>query len=415
MSLGTKRTKLSKLHKEFSKPVTLTIEEAKVNSQNFDQNPSESHTKKVKEEWKPTPALPSKARYFWNKREPLKSKFDFFIILCKPEGRPKGTRAVFFYSPPLYSVCVDSGIKAELIILGKDSHLYLEGRYLIVIDEGKEYRFSIKSDQKKFAELLNKNFKNNLTAFYVYCKELNLAPEANYLTLYFYQKAVAQIPFYLTLGYFPTKVFTEAFFKNFMYAIDPFIDEFFDEAFYRYYKTCEEPVLFEPEEYVFVFDLIHNIILLDDALTKVIFPALERCNNVLETILSYIELCNINERTKMVLYLLYANTEMYFDADCARSLLSSVVVNVFFRFFEVRNSKSKFAAVSSIRYNMKGKFNDNQFARFKTALSYYEKQPPNFTPATAGTRSYDGFKYLLDITFRNIRVMLKVLKKHPIE
>ena len=413
MSLGTKKSKLSKLQQDLDEPVTLTVESVKGDSPIIPQFSTETHKISEEKEWKPTPALPSKSKHFWSKREPLETKFDFFLVLCKPEGKPKGYRTMFLYSPPLYSVYLNSGKDAELISFHKDAHFYIEGRFIVVIDEGKEYMFSIKSDQKKFKDLLNTKFSDNLTAFFTYAKELNIIPDADYLTFYFYQKTIAVVPFYITFSHFPEQLFKDEFFNNFIYTIDPIIDTFFDAAFDAYYKTCDKPVLFEPEN-VFVFTLIRNIFRIDDNVTKSFKPALDKCKNVLESFVSNLEALNFNNRTKMVLYLVYSNAAKHFDANCAKSLLASVIINEFLRFIEDRDSKAKFLAMKSIKLNKRGQFTEYQFTRMKNALIYFEKQPQEFNPPAPSQKSYDGFKYLLSIATSNMALMLKVLKEHPV-
>ena len=418
MSLNAKKSKLKSLAESFDEPVTFTVETKKGDDKIIPGIGQETKKNEQKtNEWTPTPASPSKAQHFWAKREPLTQKCKFFVLQCKPKGKPKGYRSYLFYYPPLYLQFNYQDAEQELITFNNKSHFYIEGRYLVIIDENnKETTFSIKKPEvKTFLELCVQNQDDVIASFFDFIIEMKDFPEISFLSLYFYEKAFEGNRFYYLLSFLPKELTTDEFFSNYIYAIDPFVDSFFEFLFDTFFISNKNQAIEKEPKDVFVFTLIHHVLRIDDNVTKGCKVQLDKTNSLFDTLINLLKMGQFNFRTKMILHILYSKTRQYiFDENTAFVLLSSVLVNEFLNHFMAKHNKEKYDLLKSIDKGSQGKMTLEQYNSYKECIKDFSNQPADFKPAVPGPKSIDGFKFIAKTAFMNPKVFQNIIKQHPI-
>ena len=418
MSLNSKKSKLSSLAESFDEPVTFTVESKKGDEKIIpaigEETPKKGQNSK---EWKPTPASPSKSQHFWTKREPLTAKCKFFIIQCKPKGKPKGFRCYLFYYPPLYLQFNFQGDQQELITFNNKSHFYIEGRFLAILDENnKEILFSIKKPEvKTFLDLCVQNQDDPIASFFDFVDEMKDFPEICFLSLYFYEKVLTGNRFYYLLTFLPKALMVDDFYSNYIYAIDPFIDTYFEFLFDNFFINNKNQKIEQEPKDVFVFQLVHHVLRIDDNVTKICKVQLDKTNKLFESLINQVGYGHFNPRTRMILHVLYAKTREYiFDENASFTLLSSVLVNEFLEHFKAKHNKEKYELLKTIEKGQKGKMTDKEYETYKYAIKLFSDQPTDFKPADAGPKSIDGFTFIAKTALMNPKVFKEIIQKHPI-
>ena len=375
---------------------------------------NEIPTKPIQNDTKPSNTKtnqsgPSKSKHFWRNRIEIDPTCQVFFALVKPKGAQQGSRVIFMYAPPLYAIFDQT--KEELEMIPTTTKFYLEGRFLILVNNGRERAFSIKVDEKRFYDLLSNKSKDKLLQFCYFCQLNRYLLPPVFLTNPFYNNVVNQDRFYVMLSHFPVDAFNREYMDNYVRAVDPMMDTVLEQLVRDFLDPLEVDISKAPKN-KFVFKFLHTVLRVDDTFGN-LKTGIEKSRKPQEALILGIESQQFNDRTKMALHILYSETAKHFPGmDTAGKLTASVIISSVVDYLLEKNLPSKVEAIQSIDGFNRGILSTTMYRRYVKSIDLFAQQPQFYQLTKKGTFSFESFVVLLHFVWSNINKFVFILEKH---
>lgn len=403
-------TKINSLSQFFSDSVHLKAE-------NYDNHEEQETPVSAEEEKESIVEIPEKNEltkgpikptHFWRTRTPIDPSCKMFFSLVKPQGTQKGTRVLMLYAPPLYAL-FDQAIE-ELEMIPSSTKFYTEGRFLILVNNDKERVFSLKVDEKKFYDLVTNKSTDTLLQFFYFCNLNKYLPPPIFLTNPFYSKVVNHTRFYVMFARLPTDMITKDVLDNFVRAIDPILDDVFVALIDDFLRPLDVDLSVCPTN-VFLFKVILTSLRIDDTFGNV-KSIIEKAKKPQEALVLSLESMQFNDRTKMVLHILFSETQKHFpNMNTAGKLTASIIIASIIDSLNEKNLSSKVEMLKAIDGFKCGGLSQSMYKRYINSLNAFKKQPPSFQLTRKGTYSYDSFVVLINFVWANAAKFVEILEK----
>ena len=413
-----KLERISSLSEFFNNPIQLNIAHPNKSSNylypfqkdNEEKETPQNSVDERKDAKANVPAEAKKQKHTRKKRNEIDPNCKVFFALVKPRGTVKGTRVLFLYAPPLYALFNHK--EEELEMIPTSTKIYLEGRFLILVNNGNERAFSLKVDEKRFSELVSNQSNDILLQFCYFCQVNHYLLPPVFLTNPFYNQVVNQDRFYVALSHFPVESFSQKLLDHYVRAVDPLMDTVLERLVDDFLDPIEVDISTAPRN-KFVFNFILNVLNLDDAFNN-LKTAVEKSKRPQETFILAIESMQFNDRTKMVLHILYSRTEKHFpNMNTAGKLTASIILRSIIDYLLLKNLSSKVEAMQSLDGFQPGNLSPTMYRRYVNSLKAFANQPPFYQLTKKGTFSFESFVELLQFVWTNINKFVQILEKYP--
>ena len=413
-----KLERISSLGEFFNNPIQLNIAHPNKSTpylntftrENDSQEQSKNSVEEKNDSQQNSQSDAKKQKHSRKKRNEIDPSCKVFFALVKPKGTDKGTRVLFLYAPPLYALFNHK--EEELEMIPTSTKIYLEGRFIILANNGKERAFSLKVDEKRFAELVSNKSNDILLQFCYFCQVNHYLLPPVFLTNPFYNQVVNQDRFYVALSHFPVDSFSSELLDHYVRAVDPLMDTVLERLVDDYLDPLEVDVSTAPAK-KFVFNFILNVLKLDDIFSN-LKTAIEKSKRPQEAFILGIECMQFNDRSKMVLHILYSRTEKHFpNMNTAGKLTSSIILKSITDYLLEKNLPSKVEALQSLDGFKQGNISPTMYHRYVNSLKAFANQPPFYQLTKKGTFSFESFVKLLQFVWTNINKFIQILENNP--
>lgn len=364
-----------------------------------------------KELWEPKFNDNSKGKHLFRTRKPVDVTCRVFFSLVKPQGAPNGTRFILLYSPPLYAILDQANEELEMI--PKDAQFYFEGRYIIVSFNNVERIYSIKSDAKKLYDLTKNNNSDEILQFFLCCQLNRYLVPPIFLTNPFYNKVVNNERFFFLASKHPYEYYNDETLDNYIRASEPFIDTLLELLLDEFIKPLEYEISQFPKG-SFLYHLLLMMIDEDENIT-ILKTACEKSRKPQEAFVLGYEIMPLNDRSKMVLHLVYSVCEKYFPGSTLGiKLINSIMLNVIANHLNLKKLGFKADLILQLENLHQGTLTPSLYKRYTIIANEFKSQPANFILNRKGTFSYDSFIIMVNFTWMHITDFIKICEANKV-
>ncbi|EAY01662.1 hypothetical protein TVAG_384010 [Trichomonas vaginalis G3] len=405
MNLNGRLNKFNAYKQELQKPMKIAIgnanEQEKSNSNNF---------KEQQTAYKPEPDIDTSCvpKRFWRTRTPMNPECKFFFVLAKPEGSPKGTRFYFLYDDP-YCSLFDFN-KREIEIITTNSQLFFEGRYIVLRNNNVDRLFSLKVEEEPFHDAIENTDSDIIKQFYILSKICNGYPNTDNMTVAFYNRTINTLRFFKLVSFLPLHLFDDEKTEWYLRGCDPFLVDLFDFLCVGFIKTIDKNTQKFPTD-TFIFKFIAMTFQNDDTF-KSIISQVGKFKMVQEGFAFKMSTTNpYNDRTKMVLHLLYLNISKAFpNTDLPTHLVFSAIVNSVQAIWQVDPTyMHKAGDIMELDGFKRRRIPLDLWNDYIATFDKFKIQPSGYILPTHSTVTFDYFSEILKLTMDHKDKMLKII------
>ena len=391
--------KINQISQFFKEPIKLPYEKIENKSTQVLEITKESNFKSI------TPDVKS----FSTKYPELNIKSKLFFITIKPKGSIKGTRLIFFYCSNYYSIF--NSEKNELELLPHSTKFYRSNRNLIIENKNQQRFFTIKINLQTFEGLINNSNSNTITQFLLSSLATSQIPPLSHLTLPFFNLSIYNLTFLTYFTLIPSNLLNNSIYISWIRASDPFLDEILDNFFQTYFKSIDE-INFQIPNNIFYFEICKYILFIDDNYQNFINNLIKKKKNLIETYMLLISNEPFNERSKLMLHLLFNNIYKEFSIYLkSKKIINSFLIenlSLILKEKSINFDLNQLDLIKSFSFN---NLNNNLILKYNNFLNKLKIQPPNYLPAKKGINTLESFSNLLNFSFENILIFLDIYIK----
>ena len=347
-----------------------------------------------------------------------------FFALIKPKGAEKGKRVMLLYSPPFIEILdemqgenPDDPPRFEMEVVPSNAEISYEGRFLYITSNQVEREFTIKSKRDIFENIVTSEFKTPLVPFILSILGCERLPPTPQMTLAFLYKTIYTDSFLRSFNYLSPDLLVSAdpdedILKSWVQASDPILDAIISKLFREFFQEHNWEEDFDVLK-EFPFKVAGKIMEMDADFEKFVTKMSNAVSDKVESYLSGLEGMPFNQRTLMLLHLIYdeankrfpdsqAPGRMVSDAIFKAALLPSVA--------QKKPSQDLSDLNNIISFSQTAVCLD-QLKRYEQILRVFRHQPRDYEPVKRGQTTFEAFLKLLALVGEHPSEFLNVARR----
>jgi len=354
----------------------------------------------------PVPKIPEKKKtkklYIDHIKNPA------FYVMIKPEGAKQGLRLCFHYCFPFIGI-LNSEI-SEYESIPPSSQIYIKGRFLFILFRGIKRKFSIKSNLEEFITLISKKMSDTLAAFFLSYKAAHFSPPPTHQNLNFYNTCVFNEKFLYLFARVPQESMRQSIIETWVRAADSSFDVIFEKLYRAYFECLEYENLSIPMD-EFVFKASIAVFSIDDTFKSFYSNMMKSHTKCIQDhFMNGLEGLFINERTKMLLFILCQVIDDYFPKmKTSLKIIALLIIKAVVCLSKAEFSAEKIEEVESLSRQIISCKTYVINKNFERIISQFKEQTIYFCPPQRGVQTLESFNFLLNYSMEHISDFIEVL------
>lgn len=341
-----------------------------------------------------------------------------FFAIVKPYKAPKGKRKLFIFVHPYCGVydneSTSNTVNLELEIFHPESSYFADGRFLYVVDKnGSEKKFSIKSNLNVFKSIITASYKTNLIPFLLSVVACNVVPEPNSMLQTFYNKSLYTNDFLECFSGLPNDLLNDEVLDNWIRAADPTIDIILSHLLGKYFNSMSPDSLQFPQD-EFAFKIIAKMLKADEEFKEFAVKLSKEEKDICQLYVSLLETFPYNNKTHMMLHVLYDEARKVFPDTQIPSLMCSFTIfdGVLSGMLKELNPDISLSPLYGFVDFSQTTISLKHLKVYEKTMNLFRKQPTNYVPCTQGSLAFEAFTYLLGLVVKKPSDFLNVARRH---
>lgn len=342
-----------------------------------------------------------------------------FFISIKPDKSASGVRQTLLYAYPYCAILNEDPL--ELEILPKETKYYIEGRNIFVVLNRTERKYSIKSKLEMVNTITSGSYQTYLIPFFMSALANGWTPptrthedKINHITSTFFYKTIYCEEFLESFAYLPNKYRDDSdLLDSWVRAADPMMDKVIESLAERYFRNKTfDRITYDHDN--FLFKIACQMLSMDENFNSFANVMATCQSNHINFYLRNLETCPFNDRSQMLLHLLFAEAQKAFPETAAAGLIVSLTIfhGSLLPIVAEINPNQDLSDVQPLAEFTQTTIRLEQLKLYEKILTMFRQQPGSYVPVRKGAYAYDGFCALMKCAEKDPNAFLNAARNY---